>query len=342
MKNPNGTVVKERLMENLWKPAGIRVLVLATILFLFITSSLRAEIVDRVVASVNNEVITLSELQEAVSLYRLQLGNQPKAQESITEEKGFQRRVLEELVNKKLVDGFAVKSGIQASEEEVDQAVQEVLSRNKLTKGNLEDALKQDGLSYNEYRKQIHDQIVKVKLINREVRPNINISDDAVREYYLNHPEQFQTEPGVVIRHILFLLPPKADEKTVQDMEKKARQVKEEILKGRPFEEAAQRYSQDLATAPQGGALGFFRMKDLIPQFKAVVTQLQEGEVSDPIRTASGLHLMKLDERTSGNQRPFDKVKEEIRSRLFEDRGERYFQDWIKDLRKNAYIEILL
>jgi peptidyl-prolyl cis-trans isomerase SurA len=309
-------------------------------LFLFLVPSLRAKTLDRVVATVDNEVITLSELEEAVSLYQMQLGNTPKAQES-TKDQDFKRRMLEELINKRLVEEFAAKSGIQASEEEVDRAIEDVLSRNRLTKERLGDALKQDGLSYDEYRKQIQDQIVKAKLINREIRPNINVTDDAVREYYLNHPEKFRADPGVVLKHILFRLPANSDEKTLQDVEKKAVKAREEILKGKPFEVAAQQYSQDQATANQGGALGFFRMGDLTSEFKAALSLLKEGEVSEPVRTSTGIHLIKLEERTTGTVRPFEKVKEDIQSRLFEDQGEHYFQNWIKDLRKNAFIEIL-
>jgi peptidyl-prolyl cis-trans isomerase SurA len=319
-----------------WKRMGFLL-----ILSLVLASPLRAETMDRVVAVVNNTAITLSELNEAVSVFQLKLESIPKGPDA-TKDEGFQRKVLEELINKQIVDDFAAKSGIQASDQEVDRAVQDVLSRNRLTKDGLESALKQEGLSYDEYRKQLREQIVKMKLINQQIRPNVNVTEDAVREYYLNHPEKFQTTPGAVLKHILFRLPRSPDEKAVQEVTRKAQRVREEILKGKPFEEAAQQYSQDAATAGQGGGLGFFRMGDLIPEFKTGISGLKETEVSEPIRTAAGIHLIKLEERTTGNLRPFEKVKDDIHAHLFEDQGERYFQDWIKELRKNAYIEILL
>lgn len=301
-----------------------------------------AETIDRVVARVNNEVVTLSELEESIEFLMLKAG-QPDASRLSTQERlTLQRRVLEELINKKLVEEFASTSGIQASDEEVDRAVQDVMVRNNLTREGLQAALKQDGLTFEEYRAQIRDQIVKAKLINREVRPNIGVSDDVVREYYLSHPEQFKTEQGVVLRHIMFSLPKHPGDKMVQDVLKKARSVRQEYLEGRPFEELARRYSQDDATAAQGGMLGFFRLEDLIPEFREAVDRLSESEVSEPIRTATGIHLVKIDERTTGELRPFEKVKDEIRSRLYEEQGERLFQDWIKELRKKAFVEILL
>lgn len=323
----------------LWRPALV---VMLACPWYAMAVSAQAETIDRVVATVNNEIVTASELDESVEFLMLKAGQPDASRLSAQERLTLQRRVLEELINKKLVEEFAAKSGIQASDEEVDRAVQDVMVRNNLTRERLEAALRQDGLTFEEYRAQIREQIVKAKLINREVRPNIGVSDDAVREYYLNHPEQFKTEQGVVLRHIMFRLPKHPGDKTIQDTLKKARSVRQEYLDGRPFEELARRYSQDEATAGQGGMLGFFRREDLIPEFREAVERLSESEVSEPIRTPTGIHLVKVEERTTGALRPFEKVKDEIRSRLYEEQGERFFQDWIKELRKNAFIEILL
>ncbi len=301
-----------------------------------------AEIIDRVIATVNNEVITLSELEESVALYMHKGVPSGAPPISAQEQQALQRRLLDELINKKLVEAFAVKSGIQASDDEVDKAIQDVMARNNLTKEKLLAALAQDGLSFDEYRAQIRDQIVKAKLIHREVRSRVNVSDDTVREYYLNHQEEFKAEQGVVLRHIMLRVPKDPSDRVLQETERRARSIRDELLQGRPFEEVARHYSQDETTAAQGGLLGFFRIEDLIPEFRAVVADLGEGEVSEPIRTPQGIHLVKVEERTTGEVRPFEKVKEEIRLRLYEDQSERFFQDWIRDLRKNAFIEVLL
>ena len=107
------------------------------------------------------------------------------------------------------------------------------------------------------------------------------------------------------------------------------------------FEEAAAKYSKD-ATASQGGWLGFFRKGSLSPEMEAGILHLQEGEISEPVRTALGIHLLKIEERTNGGIRPLDKVRSSIQEKLYEEAAERQFEDWRKELRKNAHIEVFL
>ncbi len=300
-----------------------------------------AKIIDRVVATINEEIITLSELQEAVELLVHQMGKSQRQAPNSWEDQALRRRVLEELIDKKLIEDYAREKGIGASQEEVDRAIQDVAGRAHISVDQLKDTLKKDGLSFDEYQGQIQDQIVKAKMIHHEISAKIDIKDDTIEGYYVDHPEEFRTKPGAILRHILLNLPQKPSRQITEETKEKAYRILQEIHDGMPFEEAARRYSQE-ATAARGGLLGFFKKGDLSPEMEASVETLDEGKVSEPILSQRGIHLIKVEEKTSGEVRPLDKVRDLIREKLYDEAAERQFEEWRKKLRKNAYIEILL
>ncbi|MGW8322475.1 MAG: SurA N-terminal domain-containing protein, partial [Thermodesulfobacteriota bacterium] len=204
-----------------------------------------AEILDRVVATINDRSIMQSELQEALELYLQQVGQQSPEMLSERDRTALQRRVLEDLVDKSLIEDFALKAGIEASDEEINRAIDEVLARAHISEKELREALAQDNLDYEEYRSQIRDQLIKAKMIQREIRSRINITDKQIEEYYLDHPDEFRAEEGVVLRHILFPLPFPPAPEVVDATVKEASRVRQEILDGKPFSEAARQYSKD-------------------------------------------------------------------------------------------------
>ena len=318
-----------------------RVLWAALLLMLSLVPPAFAKVIDRVVATVNDEVILLSQLDEAVNIFLHQLDKVQRRPDSEWEQRALQRRVLEELVDKTLIEAFAEKTGVEASEEEIDRAIEDVMTRAHIDRAQLEKAFQRDGIRYQEYRDQIRDQIIKAKLIQREIRSRIDIQDEQIQGYYLDHPEEFRTEQGMVLRHILFPLPNDPTPEQVEAARVKAERVRQEILAGLPFEEAARTYSQD-QTAAQGGWLGFFRKGTLSPGMEKAVEGLPEGEVSEPVLTPLGVHLLTVQERTTGDLRPLDKVRDLIKEKLYEEAAERQFEAWRKELRKNANIEVFL
>ncbi len=300
-----------------------------------------AEIIDRVVATVNDGAILESELQEAVEMYQHQIGQNMPQMMSDRDRTALQRRVLEDLIDKSLIQGYAEKAGIEASDAEIERAIKEVMTRAHITEEELREALKADNLDYDEYRGQIRDQLIKAKMIQREIRSRINITDKQIEDYYLDHPDEFRAEEGVVLRHILFPLPQSPTPEQVETAVQEARRVRQEILDGKPFAEAAGQYSRD-ATAAQGGWLGFFRKGSLSPAMEAGIVDLKEGEVSEPVQTPLGIHLLKVEERTTGDIRPLEKVRKSIQEKLYEEAAERQFENWRKELRKKAHIEVFL
>ncbi|MEW6442024.1 MAG: SurA N-terminal domain-containing protein [bacterium] len=300
-----------------------------------------AGVLDRVVATVNGKVITESELREMTDLFQHQEGAGSRPDASEWEQASMQRRILEELVDRKLMDDYASKNGISASDEEIEQAVKEVQARGNITREQLMESLRRDGVSYEEYRDQIRDQIIKAKMIHKEVRAQVSVKDEQIEAYYLEHPDDFRSEEGFFLSHILLGLPQNPRPEVVEAVMNEARRIRGEVLAGVPFADAAAKYSQD-ASAARGGRLGFFRQGALSGDLESTILGMQEGEVSEPIRTSAGVHIVRLEEKTSGEIRSLDRVRDTIREKLFEEAAERQFEEWRKNLRKSAYIEILL
>lgn len=299
------------------------------------------EVLDRVVATVDGTVITQSELREAVEAFQRQAGEAGRSAENPWDRKALERRILEDLVDRKLMDQYASREGITATDQEMEQAVKDVLARANMTREEFLEALRKEGVSYEEYRNQIRDQIIKAKMIHREVRAQIVIKDEEIESYYFGHPDEFRTEEGYMIRHVFLALSQNPRPEVLEAVLKEAGRIREEILGGLPFEEAAAKYSQD-PSAARGGWLGFFRKGALNEELESAIEALEEGQVSEPILTQAGVHIVRLEERTTGGVRPLERVRERIREKLFEEAAERQFEKWRKDLRKKAYVEIFL
>ncbi len=307
----------------------------------FFSLTVSAEVLDRLAAMIDEEIITYSELSEAVDIYLHQMGKMEKHDPTGWEKQALERKVLEELIDKKLMDNYAKAQGIEAAEDEITSAIDDVIARAAITPDQLEEALKRDGLRYEEYRDQIRDQIVKAKMIHREIRARIKVKDEEIEGYYLDHPEEFRSDEGVVISHIILALPQNPSPGVLEETKKEANRIRREIDSGLAFEEAAAKYSQD-ASALQGGKLGFFRREALSTEIGRAVSTLEAGQTSGPVHSPIGIHLIKLDDITTGGIRPLEKVRDIIQENLYEEAAERQFEEWRKELRKNAYIKVLL
>jgi len=333
---------RRRRVEAKPSPVGLRRLAAGLLLpaaLLLLPPAAPARVVDRVAATVNAEVIMQSELEEAAEIYTRQMDKMQERGFSEAEKTALRRRVLEELIDRKLMEGHARELGIAASEEEINRAIEDVLVRAKINQEQLLNALAHDGMRYEEYRGQIRDQIVKAKMIHREISARVNIKDTEIEGYYLDHAEEFRSAKGVVLSHILLPLPANPAAAQVAAGREEAERIRREILDGLKFAEAATRYSRD-ASAAQSGRLGFFREGDLGPEMEQAVARLAEGELSPPVQSPLGIHLILLEERTTGDLRPLEKVQEQIREKLYEEAAERQFEEWRKELRRKAHVEV--
>jgi peptidyl-prolyl cis-trans isomerase SurA len=305
------------------------------------TYAIQALMIDRIVARVNDDVITLSELQEeGLPLFeRLRANYTGKELESQVQR--AEREFLEQLILKRLQLQYAGQIGITASENEINTALKDVLTRNNLTQEQLTDLLTREGLTLQDYKDRLREQIILARLMNQAVRSRVSVDASEVEAYYKAHQDEFDQPAQVRVRHIFLRIDSGAARPQVDGVHERAALILREARNGGDFANLARRYSED-ATAANGGDLGFIKRGQALPEFEEVIFAMKEGDISEVIRTPNGLHIVKVETFSKGSERSFSEMKTEIERRLLQEKIEKRFQDWTKELKDKAFIEITL
>jgi peptidyl-prolyl cis-trans isomerase SurA len=296
--------------------------------------------IDRIVARVNDDVITLSELQEEGLPLFERLRENYTGKELESQVQRAEREFLEQLIMKRLQLQYASQIGITASENEINSALKDVLTRNNLTQQQLTELLTREALTLQDYKDRLREQIILARLMNQAVRSRVSVDASEVETYYRAHQDEFNQPTQARVRHIFFRVEPGGG-RPQEEVHGRATRVLQEARNGGDFADLARRYSED-ASATNGGDLGFIRRGQALPEFEEVIFAMKEGDISEVIRTPNGLHIVKVDMFTIGSERPFPEIKTEIERRLLQEKIEKRFQDWTNELKDRAFIEITL
>jgi peptidyl-prolyl cis-trans isomerase SurA len=302
---------------------------------LLCTTPAAAERIDGIAAIVNEEVITLSQLNEL----KMPVGSQGFINYADTEDTEVRRRLLDKLIEKKIQIQRAHELGIAVSEADVDGAIDDVRAKNRMSAQELVDSLRGQGLNMADYRQQIREQITIARLVHREVRSRIVVNDRDALTYYEAHPDLFTEPERRDISRIFFGYDPAWGETRKERTREQVAAAIEQIRRGVPFADVARAFSEG-PTAGQGGRLGLFRRGELHPELDRYAFGLREREVSEIIRTADGYNLLYITRIERGAVRPFLEVEEEIVLHLQSERMSGYYNEWMVDLREKAFVEI--
>ncbi|MEZ0343593.1 MAG: peptidylprolyl isomerase [Caldimicrobium sp.] len=172
--------------------------------------------------------------------------------------------------------------------------------------------------------------------------PEIKVSETEMKEYYQKHKEEFKQPEGVKLKHILIYVPKDADNKTKEKALNKAKQIRAQLVKGAKFEEYAKIYSDDTASREKGGDLGILRRGETIPEFEERVFNLKPGEISQPILSPYGYHLVRVEKRIPEEILPFEKVKDQVRESLKREKEREAMKKMLEDLVKKYQPKIYL
>lgn len=299
-----------------------------------------AMVVDRVVAVVNQEIITLSELEQV----NAKLGNPLFGQLALGSSRLSDRQPLHEtlrlLIEKRLQLQAARKIGITVNQEELQQALEEI----KNSQGIRDDVafqrlLSRDNLSLSDYTQELKDQLMIFKLITREIHSGVVLHEGEISTYYNSHPEHFRRPERVRLAQILLTISPQAAEAEIHRVEQQARQIHTRLLSGEDFGTVAADFS-GLSDAQQGIDLGYFKKGELLEIIDKEVFSLKAGDITDVIRTDRGFHIFKILEKETAQTIPYEEVKEQVKEMIFSERSDMAYRQWLKRLRDQAYVEI--
>ncbi len=310
------------------------------ILFVYGPTSLSEAIVDRVVAVVNQEIITLSEVEKLIGPQKEEIVAEDRLEKQEQTE-ALCRKVLDRLIEEKLIDQEAKKSGIKVSSKEVEATVEEVKRQNAITQEGLEKALAAEGLTLESYKKQIEKNLQRQRLIHWSVKVEEKATEKELREFYQNNINRYRTNETYRPATILFIVPKGATPEEVREIRKKCQNVLEKIKKGEDFGEMAVLYSEDGSNKVRGD-LGYFRKGELLPVFEREALHLKVGEVSGIIRTEIGFHIIKLLDRKGVDPLPFEEVSERVKADYHNAEMEKAFRQFLSKLKEKAIIEIKL
>jgi peptidyl-prolyl cis-trans isomerase SurA len=279
-------------------------------------------VVDRVIAVVNDEIITMSDLQREAGK---------------TADKTDERLLLEDMINRKLQMAAAKRAGMDVTEKEVSDAVEDIMKRNSLDRRQFEAALAKEGLTLDQYRAELKEQMTLSRVFNKFVRSGLTIDEGEIRAYYERNPKAFELPEEIRVRQILVKVPENASRTEIDSLQEKAKKAAERAKSGENFLLLVREFSES-AVASQDGDLGFMQREHVLPEIERAAASLKPGEIAGPVRSSLGFHVIRLEEIRRG-VKPYEKVKDEITNLLYNQKLENTYRSWLQTLRNESHIE---
>lgn len=294
-------------------------------------------VTDRVLAVVNNDAITLSELQEAIAVYRYE--NRDRSTESADQ---LVQQFLNRMIDSRLQVQEAEREKIVIEEREIDEELADRIKQmNMKSKDEFEAALKAQGIPMSAIRKRIGDELRRGRIVSRKVRLRISVTEDEVTQYLEANRPKLETGLTYHARHILVLPETGAEDAAWENARIRAEMLRTQLLKGGDFSELAKQYSRD-ASARDGGDLGTLKRGELAQDIETQILNLSPGQISTPYRSTLGYHIFKLESKETLDGENLTRVKAQIREILFREKFDTRLDAWLKEIKQRAVIDVRL
>ncbi len=259
----------------------------------------------------------------------------------------LQSRLLDDLLRRRLIAQEIERRQIVVPKTDVDDQTEiefeRVLKQNNLTEEEAEEILKEQGRTLEGFKRELRQAIelnMQTERLRDAVAGAIEPTDQELLLYLEEHREEYDTPEQVHARHILIRVAENAPEAEVTQAKKQLEEIKKELESGADFAELAKQHSQDPGSAPNGGDLGFFGRGQMVQEFEDVAFSLEPGQVSDPVRTQFGFHLIKVEEKRPAEHPQLSQVRQQVRGDYIEAERKKRFEAWYKALKAQAKIVI--
>lgn len=304
-------------------------------------SSVYAEVADRIVAVVNDEIITLSEMNKAFEPYRERLiaGYRGEDQKKALDD--AKRSFLDRMVDNLLVEQEAKKTGIAVSDGEVEEAMRDIRAQHHLSEEEFLNLIAKEGMTPAEFKQNSREQLMRMKLIGRNIRSKVVVTDNEIGDYYVQHREEYEGKEAVRIRQILLMLPADANSEAKEKLRAEAEEIHKQLLAGKPFEELCAKFSRG-PTAKEGCDIGFIEKGSILPEVESVAFSMTTGRTSGVIESAVGFHIIQVTDRRGAGVKAIQNVRAEIKRKIENEKLEKKLEEWLKELRKKYNVEIRL
>ena len=294
------------------------------VLALMPTHVAQAAVVEKVVAVVNDRIVTLSELRQEIK----DVAKSPEAEIDA-------REVLDAMIDRILLDQQAAARKISVSDEEVRAIVKSQQKSMNLDEEAIAEELKKQNMTEELFYRQWKYQILSRRLLDSVTQGSIAVTDREIEEYHRKHYGEEGSGYGkqTKIAHILI------DQETEGALSK-AEEVLELAKSGEPFAQLASKYSMDASSAQNGGLLGYFVKGDLVPEIESAVEKTAVNGIAGPVKTSRGYHVIKVLEKIEDEKSSVSRYRDRIKHQIYMEKVERFITSWLEEIKKNSYIEI--
>jgi len=300
------------------------------------------KVLEEIIARVNNEIITRSELDKARAQAEEDAQQDcrgrctPEQLQVAVEDR--QKFALRDLIDQSLLAQRGKDMGISVEPDVVKQ-LDQIRQQNKLKDmDELEKAVTSQGLNWEDFKSNIRNRLLTQEVIRREVGSHITIGHDEAMKYYEEHKQEFERPEQVALQAIEMKTEGKK-ESEIPEIKAKIEKLRQRVLDGEDFGELAKRFS-DGSTAQQSGYLGVYKRGELSKELEDLVFKMKKNEMTDVIETKQGFLLLRVLERYEEGEQPFKKVENEIMDRLYSERMEPALREYLKTLREQSYVVV--
>lgn len=325
------------------RPSLLMACALALCALLTLASTAQAEIIDRIVAQINDEIVTLHDLKRASGPYLFAFGIDPREIDQRPDADQIYKQVLDDIINTELLLQEAKELQIDVSDDDVTQWIGNIHRQMGLDEDQFRDSLRQRGIRWGDYRRYVHDNLLKVRVIRVRVSSRIKITDEEVmdvyRETYGDGADQGLKT--VDLSHIFIPVPDGADDETRAKVKDLVERTHARVTAGREdFKEVAREASAG-PTASEGGYLGTYRPGELGPKIDAAVFTAKEGEITAPVDVGNGYHIFRVHGIAYEVDPKVAERMEGLRQQMREEELNKQLDTWVQNLRDRAYIRVL-
>lgn len=303
------------------------------VFFITVSPCLLAAVIDKIVAVVNNEIITQREVDMVLIPVYEQYRNIYSGQELIRRMEAARQEVMERIIEEKLILSEAKKANIEVTEREIDEKVDEMMKRFS-TKKELDKALLEQNMTIKELRARYKEQLMSRKFVFQQVGALVTVTPVEIKEYYDSHSEEFTVPDQVKLRNILIRprpnFPPERAGQAAKD-------ILIRLKAGEDFGEIAKAVSSGPG-ASDGGLTGYVKRGDLMPEIEKAVFGKNTGEITDIIQTPEGYHIFKIEEKIEKKLLDLSEVRRNIDEIIFSQKIRVKLKDLLADFKKRAYI----
>jgi peptidyl-prolyl cis-trans isomerase SurA len=291
-------------------------------------------VIDRVVAVVNGDVIMMSELQEAIVLSR-------RDARALPEGPDLERTVLNRLVDHRLQVQEAKREKIEVTDDELRTQIEDFVKRNGGDREKIEVQLQAQGVTWEALRRELRDQLLAQRVRGRRVVRRSSVTEAEVDRYLADNRDRFDAGLKYHARHIAVTADPTTSPAAWEHAKQEIDSIVAALATGADFADLARARSKD-STSASGGDLGWLARGELDASFERPLLALQKGQVTAPIRSGAGFHLLKLEDREELTAERLADARQQVRDLLLQKKAQERFDEWVEGLRRRALIAIRL